>query len=65
MNTNQLRPYLAALVVALITLGFAMRSPDFATIRTVHVVQLLACGALLGISLAGFLRTARSPKPGR
>lgn len=53
MRSNRRRaPHIALLVIGSINLLNATRSPDFAAIRTVHVVQLLATGAIFGAVLA-------------
>ena len=59
MKRNPKRFFLVALTIAMINLVMFFRAPDAASIRTVHVLQLLASGMLIGAAFAGLMRARR------
>ena len=50
-------------VIAMINFMSVARSPEFEAMRTVHIIQLIAGGAVLGASIAGAMARYRATRP--
>jgi hypothetical protein len=50
--------FVVPLILAVVIMGRVAEN-----VRTVDFLQILGCGMIIGVSLAGLIRTLKTPKP--